>query len=112
VDYAGLDGPTKKKRKRGKKNLNATEILNKSSSQKDSNTASPRQTKQANTCAGVATNKSLISGELKVGGTAPAPHSQEYPISNSSALLEVEAERHSALDLPSSTTEGVPRLDH
>jgi hypothetical protein len=75
VDYAGLDGPTKKKRKRGKKNSNATKILNKSSSQKDSDAASPRQTKQANTCAGVATDKLLISGELKVGSTAPAPYS-------------------------------------
>jgi hypothetical protein len=28
VDYAGLDGPAKKKRKRGKKSSNATEIPN------------------------------------------------------------------------------------
>jgi hypothetical protein len=60
----------------------------------------------------VATDKSLISGEPKVGGTAPAPHSQEYPTSNSSTLLEVEVERHSALDLPSSAMEGVPHPDH
>jgi hypothetical protein len=112
VDYAGLDGPARKKRKRGKKSSNATKIPNESSSQKHSDAASPGQTEQANTCAGVATDKSLVPGEPKVGGTAPAPHGQEYPTSNSSALPEVEAERHSALDSPSSATEGVPRPDH
>ncbi|KAJ5603359.1 hypothetical protein N7537_006315 [Penicillium hordei] len=82
------------------------------SSQKDSDAASAGQTEQANNCAGVATDKSLVSGEPKVGSTAPAAHGEAYPTSNSSALPEVEAERHSALDSPSSATEDVPRPDH
>jgi hypothetical protein len=61
---------------------------------------------------GVVTNKLLIPRELKVSSTAPVPYSQEYPISNSSALLEVEVERYSILDLPSSAMEGMPYLDH
>jgi hypothetical protein len=60
----------------------------------------------------VATDKSLISEELKVGGTAPAAHDEAYPTSNSSALPEVGAGRHSALDFHSSAMEHVPCPDH
>jgi hypothetical protein len=36
VDYAGLDGPARKKRKRGKKGSTGTKMPNERSSQKDS----------------------------------------------------------------------------
>ncbi|GFF63706.1 hypothetical protein IFM51744_11166 [Aspergillus udagawae] len=111
VDYAGMDGPSRKKRKRAKKGSNANKIPDERSYQKDSEAASSGQTEQSNTCA-VATDKSLGSGEPKVGDTAAAAHGEAYPTSNSSALPEMDAGRHSALNSPSSAMEHVPCSDH
>ncbi|GKZ75173.1 hypothetical protein AnigIFM50267_002907 [Aspergillus niger] len=111
VDYAGMDGTSTKKRKRGKKGSNANKSPNERSPQKDSDAASPGKTEQFNTCA-VGTDKPLSAGEPKVGDTALAAHGEAYPMSNSSALPEVEAERHSTLDSPSSATELVSCPDH
>lgn len=47
-----------------------------------------------------------------MGDTALAAHGEAYPMSNSSALLEVEAERHSTLDSSSSVMEFVLCPDH
>jgi hypothetical protein len=111
VDYAGMDGPSRKKRKRAKKGSNANKIPDERSSQKDSEAASPGHTEQSNTCA-VATDRSLGSGEPKVGDTAAAAHGEAYPTSNSSALPEMDAGRHSASNSPSSAMELVPCSDH
>ncbi|GKZ75306.1 hypothetical protein AnigIFM60653_002120 [Aspergillus niger] len=111
VDYAGMDGPSTKKRKRGKKGSNANKLPNERSSQKDSDAASPGKTEHSNTCA-VATGKPLSAGEPKVGDTALAAHGEAYPTSNSSALPEVGAERHFELNSPLPATELVSCPDH
>ncbi|GLA33084.1 hypothetical protein AnigIFM63326_002166 [Aspergillus niger] len=111
MDYAGMDGSSMKKRKRGKKGSNANRSPNERSSQKDSDAASPGKSEHSITCA-VATGKLLSAGEPKVGDTALAAHGEAYLTSNSSALPEVEAERHSALDSPSSATKPVSCPEH